>query len=136
VQLPGRQHSWANLYCRTWTRDGDGLRQLRGLTRLTGLRLADTAITDAGLAHLRPWAGVLEHLDLSQTGITDAGLAHLRGFGKLQSLALAGSKVTDAGLVHLRGLTGLKSLNLKGTAVSPAGVEGLRKALPEVQVES
>lgn len=47
------------------------------MKELQELSLADTAITDAGLAHLRGLAQIRE-LDLSHTRVTEAGLAKLR----------------------------------------------------------
>ncbi len=49
----------------------------------------------------------LEVLDLEQSAVTDAGLAHLKGLANLSELYLgsefnrAGPRITDAGLPHL-----------------------------------
>jgi hypothetical protein len=50
----------------------------------------------------------LETITLAETAITDAGLAHLRGLTKLQRLSLGGTEVTEAGMNELkRALPGL-----------------------------
>ena len=43
----------------------------------------NTAITDAGLVHLKGMTG-MKDLHLSRTGITDAGLVHLEGLKNLR----------------------------------------------------
>jgi hypothetical protein len=73
-------------------------------------------------------------LNLAETAITDAGLIHLRGLTGLCKLVLWGTRVTDAGLVHLSASVGLRELDLEYTQVSPAGVEALRRALPKVEI--
>ncbi len=65
-------------------------RHLKGLTKLRGLGLA-------------------------KTKVTDAGLEHLKGLTNLQSLILGGTNVTDVGLEHLKGLTNLQLLELSVT---------------------
>ena len=75
-----------------------------GLTNLSLLRLDNTRVTNAGLAHLKGLTN-LSLLDLNGTQVTDAGLAHLKGLTNLSDLDLSGTQVTDAGLVHLKGLT-------------------------------
>ena len=52
---------------------------------------------------------------MPSTAITDAGLVHLRGLTGLRKLVLWGTRVTDVGLVHLRGLVGLRELDLERT---------------------
>jgi len=67
---------------------------------------------------------------LADTQVSDAGLAHLKGLTALEVLHLFGTQVSDAGLEHLKGLTALKQLTLHGTQVSDAGIEELEAALP------
>jgi RNA polymerase sigma factor (sigma-70 family) len=79
----------------------EGLRKLQVLTKLTGLTLAGTGISDAGLVHLKALSGTLEYVDLQKTNITDAGLEHLHGLSKLRHLNLTDTAVTDSGLEKL-----------------------------------
>jgi len=103
------------------------------MTELRMLFLANTEITDTGLAHLRGLTDLRE-LRLQNTAIGDAGLAHLSGLTKLEWLELTGTQVSDAGLMHLKGLTNLKSLFLDSTRVTKEGAEGLAQALPNGKV--
>ena len=73
-------------------------------------------------------------LDLADTQITDAGLAHLAGLTELKTLSLDGTQITDAGLVHLKGLKGLEKLDLYSTKVTAAGVKKLQAALPKCKI--
>src|SRR5262249_17743040 len=69
--------------------------------RLTVLRLSNTKVSDAGLAHFKDCKGLIElHLDGTQVG--DAGLARLKGFKNLSVIHLRGTRVSD--LSPLRGL--------------------------------
>jgi Leucine-rich repeat (LRR) protein len=97
--------------------------------------LAETAVGDAGLAHLRGsvW---LATLDLSRTKVTDAGLEHVATLVNLGELSLAGTAVTDTGLAHLRGLVRLRELDLTGTRVTEAGAAALRQALPNCRIRN
>ena len=106
---------------------------LEGLERLRVLRLGETKVTDAGLAHLKALEG-LRQLGLRATEVTDAGLVHLKGLTQLQMLNLQGTKVTDAGLVHLKGLSNLRQLYLWDTKVTDEGVKKLREALPKCKI--
>lgn len=95
--------------------------------------LANTQVTDAGLAYLQGLTG-LQALWLNNTHVTDAGLAHLQGLSRLQFLELAETEVTDTGLARLEGLTNLQVLALDNTHVTDAGLARLRKALPNCQI--
>ena len=53
------------------------------------MSLEDASITDAGLAYLKPLAG-LDELYLMRDSITDAGLANLAGLTQLKRLELRG----------------------------------------------
>ncbi len=110
------------------------LEYLKGLPELRDLGLSGFYITDAGLEHLKGLTQ-LQSLRLASTPVTGIGLEHLKGLGGLKRLDLSRSRVTDPGLEHLKGLTQLQWLWLSGTKVSDAGVTGLRKALPNADVE-
>jgi hypothetical protein len=67
------------------------------------LKIANTHVTDAGLAHLKGLTG-LKRLLLGDAPITDKGLEHLRGLTNLETLGLNSPHITDAGLKHLSNL--------------------------------
>ncbi len=91
------------------------------------LDAAGTAITDAGLSHLRSMPN-LTRLHLERTAITDAGLEHLAGLGQLEYLNLFGTPISDAGLAHLKALPKLKQLYLWQTRVTPAAAAAYGEA--------
>ncbi len=97
------------------------------------LGLAGTQVTDTGLEQIKGLKN-LRRLHLEKTGITDAGLAHMAGLSELRYLNLYGTKVTDAGLAQLKGLKNLEKLYLWQTQATDAGVNGLKQALPNVQI--
>lgn len=103
-------------------------------TQIAWLNLANTKITDDGLAQLEELKN-LRRLHLEKTAIGDAGLAHLKGLSELRYLNLYGTKVTDAGLANLKGLANLEKLYLWQTAVTDAGAADLQKALPNLQID-
>jgi hypothetical protein len=110
---------------------GDGLRHLRGLSRLQSLMFfASDGITDEGLESLSGLTG-LQTLGLWKLGhVTDDGLRHLRGLTQLQSLTLSESGgVTDEGLECLSGMTELRSLTLwECPGITGAGLAHLQGA--------
>jgi internalin A len=110
-----------------------GLAHLSALGNLAQLNLEGTHISDAGLAHLKGLTK-LSILDIDGTRVTDAGLVHLEGLTNLSTLRLDGTRVTDAGLVHLKRLTNLSELSLSGSKVTDAGVKELQKALPRLKI--
>ena len=55
----------------------DGLRYLKGLTRLKSLELGGSKVTDAGLERLEGLTQ-LQELDLTGTKVTDAGVKKLQ----------------------------------------------------------
>jgi hypothetical protein len=109
------------------------LEGLEEFTTLTGVGLACTGVTDAGLVRLGGLCR-LRSLDLGQTAVTDAGLVRVGRLYALQYLNLADTKVTDAGLTHLRRLAQLRVLILRRTAVTDVGLGRLKLALPRVHV--
>ena len=67
-------------------------------------------------SHAKRAASRVLGLSIHGTLITDAGLVHLKEMTNLQGLNLNDCRnITDAGLVHLKGLINLKNLNLYDT---------------------
>jgi hypothetical protein len=110
-----------------------GLKHVEGFFHLQTLVFCGTQATDAGLEHVRGLTQ-LDWLDIHSTRITDAGVEQLRGLTQLRYLHLANTQVTDAGLVHLRGLRQLELLCLSNTQVTAAGVADLQKVLPNCEI--
>lgn len=97
------------------------------------LNLADTKVTDAGLAPLAALKNV-SALHLERSSVTDAGLAHLAALVNLQYLNLYGTGITDAGLAHVKGLKHLRRLYLWQTKVSYDAAMGLEEDTPGLMV--
>ena len=106
--------------------DDEGMRNLAGATELRRLRLGDTLVTDAGLAHLGKLRK-LEELDLHGTQISEAGIARLRHLSEMRKLNLMGVGLSDEGLAHLAGMRKLEVLNLYRAKISNAGLERLQQ---------
>ena len=103
--------------------------------QITWLNLANTKVTDAGLAAL---AGLpnLTVLHLERTGITDAGLEHLKGLQYLEYLNVYGTGVSDAGLATLEGVKSLKKLYTWQSKVTPEGVNKIKATNPALYVNN
>lgn len=110
-----------------------GLAHVKSVNKVVQLHLKDTQITDAGLASIAGMTG-LRRLHLEKTKITDAGLAHLKDLAGLEYLNLYGTAVTDAGLEQLKGLKNLRQLYVWQTKVTDDGIKKLKEALPSVEV--
>ena len=78
--------------------------------------------------------GRVNNLNLDGTAITDAGLGHLKGLASLRSLRIVETRVTDAGLAHLKGMTGLIGLFIAHTQTTDDGVLELERALPRLWI--
>lgn len=98
-----------------------GLARLSGLDKLQDLYLDGTRVTDAGLQHLQQFA-TLKRLSLNGTSITGAGLAQLKGLQKLKILALTNTRITDADLRQLQPIEGLEHLDLTATQITGEGL--------------
>lgn len=122
---------------------------LLGLSRGRGLLYVSfqgKSVSDLALARFVQRDGSrLRGLTLSNTGISDDGLRHLAGLTVIRELdignldpphALRGATfpvntITSAGVGHLKGLTSLRSLNLGGLPVDDADLDAL-KDLPNL----
>jgi hypothetical protein len=76
----------------------------------------------------------LTRLRLANTQVTDAGLAALTSLKYLTYLNLVDTDVTDAGLRAIESLPRLTALYLAGTQVTAGGVERLQRALPRTRI--
>ncbi len=101
-----------------------GLQHVRGCEQLRWLDLSFTEATDAGLACLAD-ARLLEQLSLEKTRITDQGLGHLTQLRQLEELDLSQTSISDAALPKLSGLSRLKVLWLTGTQITDEGLPAL-----------
>jgi internalin A len=102
----------------------DGLVHLRGLCRLSRLRLTGTGIKGPGLVHLSGLKA-LKHLELMYD-ITDEGATFLPCLVLLEELSIMSGSLTDDGMVHLAPLTQLKRLHLQVANVTAVGLSRLK----------
>jgi Leucine-rich repeat (LRR) protein len=93
---------------------------------LTSLDLADTEITDLGMAHLTKFEK-LTRLSLFYCNISNNGLRHLKNMTSLEVLNLDSRDVGDDGLAHLIHLKNLKSLDIFSGRVTDVGCAHLSK---------
>jgi mono/diheme cytochrome c family protein len=103
--------------------------------QLVWLKLGDTKITDKALAVVAECTN-LTLLHLNNTNISDLGLQSLRSLANLQLLNLVNTKVTASGIEQLGNLKQLKSLYLYRTDVQAEGLVNLRRAFPEVMIDT
>ncbi|MFC1758399.1 hypothetical protein ACFL2H_06475, partial [Planctomycetota bacterium] len=139
-------------------RDED-LGLLRGIDGCERLYLANTLITDDGLAHIAHFKN-LKRISLWKTKATNRGLKHLAGMSDLEAIDLDHTKVdneglrllkdlknlrelslsdwmSDRGLAHLSGLKNLRELNINRAAVSHVGLAHLSDSkLQKVEADS
>ena len=92
--------------------------------RLTGISLANTAVTDQQLVNLRE-APALQTLSLETTQIGDLGCKQLAALGSLVELNLNQTTTSDTGLAALAGLKNLHKLSLNHTLVRGPGLAAL-----------
>jgi hypothetical protein len=104
---------------------------------LEELSLLDHQASPAGLAHATKIV-TLRRLDLSHApGVQDDSLPLVAQMPALEEFSLGSAPITDAGLQSLAASKSLKRLFLIGLKnVSAAGIEQLRKARPELTIQS
>lgn len=114
-------------------KDAD-IEPLKNLPHLEELRLEQSHVTDAGLAHLQVLKQ-LQILDLHKSLlITDKGIEALAPLSKLHKLELSYTRVTDGAVNALVTLKGLKTLHLSGTRITADGLKKIREGLPKCEV--
>jgi sugar lactone lactonase YvrE len=99
---------------------------LIGQDRLTRLELSGTAVTSAGLPHLKHLTN-LEILNVCLTAVSDDGFEHLAGMTKMKRMVVCSSKITGSGFKHLAGMTQIESINLHSSPASDVGLEAIGK---------
>jgi len=104
----------------------DWLKQLAGETELRRLELSGTAITSAGLVHLKELKK-LEVLNVCLTAVDDRGFEHLAGLTRMKRMVVCSSKITGSGFKHLAGMKEIESINLHSSPASDAGLEAIGK---------
>lgn len=104
----------------------DSVMPLLATRPLKVLDLAQTAVTDAGLVHLREKPYFVD-LNLDGTAVTDAGLDAVNKIRTLVVLSLNNTRVTDAGLAKLKSLDNLYRLHVMETAIGDDGLTHLKQ---------
>jgi sugar lactone lactonase YvrE/Leucine-rich repeat (LRR) protein len=99
---------------------------LGGQEQLRRLEVSGTAVTSAGLTHLKHLKN-LEVLNVCLTTVTDDGFEHLAGMTKMKRMVVCSSKITGSGFKHLAGMAQLESINLHSSPASDAGLEAIGK---------
>lgn len=110
-----------------------GIAAFRGNHRLHELDLTRTAITDKSL-DLAASLPALSHLTIGETDVTNEGLQVLEGKENLLSLDIQGTCVSDAAISTLVSLPNLNSLHVKDHQLSAAGIARLKRVLPKCDV--
>ncbi len=113
------------------------------------IRLSDSDVTDAAVAHLAPLTNVreihvarcklsdkvciplsqmkdLQSVELTDTMVTDDGVKLLAGLKKLRWLCLIHCRITNSACPSLATLRSLDTLFLSGTKISDAGLDQLQ----------
>jgi sugar lactone lactonase YvrE len=104
----------------------DWLKNLADQEQLRRLELSGTAITSAGLVHLKELKS-LERLNICLTAVDDRGFEHLAGLVHMRRMVICASKITGSGFRHLQGMKQLESINLHSAPASDAGLEEIGK---------
>ncbi|MGK6350334.1 c-type cytochrome domain-containing protein [Parapedobacter sp. DT-150] len=99
------------------------------------LKLDDTQITDSALQQIGKLPA-LQRLHLENTAVGNAGLAHLSTCKQLRYLNLVNTQVTDEGLTLLAQLPALQTVYLYQAGVTSQGLSRLSQARPEVQIDT
>lgn len=104
----------------------DWLKRLADQVDLRRLEVSGTAVTSAGLVHLKPLVK-LERLNVCLTAVDDRGFEYLAGMTKMRRMVVCSSKITGTGFQHLQGMKQLEAINLHSSPASDAGLEEIGK---------
>ncbi|MBZ5856689.1 chitobiase/beta-hexosaminidase C-terminal domain-containing protein [Flavihumibacter profundi] len=102
--------------------------------QVVSMHLNKIPVTDKDLEIIGQFPELRE-LNLSFTDITDTGLNSLLTLKSLNHLSLSGTHITAAGLKKLQALKKLKKLYCWSTTVPETEIAGLRKIMPETDIE-
>ena len=102
----------------------DWLKLLADQADLRRLELSGTAVTSAGLIHLKNLTN-MERLNVCLTAVSDEGFEHLAGMTKMKRMTICASKITGSGFAHLQGMKQIESINLHSAPASDAGLEAI-----------
>lgn len=101
----------------------EALQYLRGFPNLRVLLLSDTQASDSSMRHLTGLSR-LEYLFMwDATAVTDAGVAHLRELKRLRYIHLSSSQITDKSLAVFAKLPDVKGLSLQFNHFTDDGLE-------------
>ncbi len=104
----------------------DWLKQLAGQDQLRRLEVSGTAVTSAGLIHLKELTN-LERLNVCLTACDDRGFENLSGMTRMKRMTICASKITGSGFAHLQSMQQIESINLHSAPASDAGLEAIGK---------
>lgn len=110
------------------------LRLLVGQDALRRLELSGTAVTSAGLVHLKDLT-TLQYLNICLTGVSDEGFEHLSNLTRMRRMTVCSSKITGTGFAHLTSMRQLESINLHSSPATDAGLEAISKLLSLQRLE-
>ena len=102
------------------------LKLLTGQDALRRLELSGTAVTSAGLVHLKDLTS-LQFLNVCLTAVSDDGFEHLAKLTNMRRMTICASKITGSGFQHLNGMTQLQSINLHSAPASDMGLDAISK---------
>jgi sugar lactone lactonase YvrE len=104
----------------------DWLKLLAEQDQLRCLEVSGTAVTSAGLIHLKDLTN-LERLNVCLTACDDRGFEHLAGMTRMKRMTICASKITGSGFAHLQGMKQIESINLHSAPASDAGLAAIGK---------
>jgi hypothetical protein len=102
---------------------------------VTWVRIEGARFGDAELERLK-LLDRIESLGIVETAITDAGLRHLRGRTRLNGLFLGGNGIGDAGVdsLDLATMPQLEVLEIRSTLVSDAKIAEIKRRFPKLLI--
>ena len=112
----------------------DWLKNLSDQHDLRRLELSGTAITSAGLVHLKHLTK-LEKLNVCLTTVNDAGFEHLSAMTMMRRMTICSSQITGSGFHHLQGMKQIESINLHSAPASDSGLEAIGKHTSLLRLE-
>jgi sugar lactone lactonase YvrE len=104
----------------------DWLKRIADQGELRRLELSGTAVTSAGLVHLRNLKN-LEWLNVCLTAVDDRGFEHLADLTRMRRMIICSSKITGSGFKHLGKMKQIESINLHSAPASDEGLAAISK---------